>query len=149
MIIELQEWVKANDALIVKLTIASLVMFVGTLTVIPIVVSRMSADYFMPVRDDSRADRHPFARLSGLVMKNVLGLVLVLMGIVMIFIPGQGLLTILFGVVLLDFPGKRNFELWLVKKKPVQNSINWIRRKAKKEPLILPKEETAEEKEGG
>jgi hypothetical protein len=64
------------------------------------------------------------------VLKNALGVVLLLGGIVMLFLPGQGLLTMFLGIVLMDFPGKFRLERYLISRGPVLKSINWIRRKA-------------------
>jgi len=58
------------------------------------------------------------------------------MGLFMLVLPGQGILTILAGLVLLDFPGKFLFLRWLVRKEKVLKSLNWIRKKGKKEPFL-------------
>ena len=55
----------------------------------------------------------------------------------MLVLPGQGLLTILLGVTLLDFPGKFRMQKWVISRKGVLDSINWIRAKAHKRPLEL------------
>ena len=57
--------------------------------------------------------RHPVLRWIGFLIKNVLGVILVLMGLAMLVLPGQGVLTLLIGISLLDFPwqakpGKEN-----------------------------------------
>lgn len=122
------------------------VMFFVTLIGIPWLITKMRADYF--IRESppqSWWGRHPAIRFVGHIGKNLLGIVLVAIGIVLSIpmVPGQGLLTILLGVLLLDFPRKRQFELWFVRRKTVLNSINWIRQKAHKPPLQLPDENTA------
>lgn len=126
------QWIGASSAL----------MFIATLVGIPWVVARVRADYF--THSDPPAEnwlgRYPAVRLLLRILKNVLGVALVLVGIVlsMPLVPGQGLLTILLGVMLLDFPGKRRFEIWLARKPAVNRSINWIRRKSNKPPLEIP-----------
>jgi hypothetical protein len=132
------DWIGEHESLIVWGGIASVLMFVGTLVVIPIMITRMGEDYFMPDRPKSFAKLHPVARAIGLILKNLLGLIFLLLGILMIFVPGQGLLTILMGLAMLNFPGKRNAELRLVRYPPVRRSINWIRRKATRAPLRIP-----------
>jgi hypothetical protein len=52
-------------------------------------------------------------------------------------VPGQGVLTILLGVMLLDFPGKRGLELKLVSRPKVLNTINRIRHRFDRPPLLL------------
>lgn len=121
----------------------SLLMFVGSLIVIPILVSRMRSDYFLSrdLPEESFLGRHPAARAGVLLAKNLIGLVLLLAGIAMLVLPGQGLITILVGLTLLDFPGKRRLELWIVRRRRVLQAITWIRAKAKRPPLHLPDDE--------
>ena len=72
-----------------------------------------------------------------LIGKNLLGGLLVLSGIAMLVLPGQGLLTIAMGLLLMDFPGKHRLERRIVRTRPVLRSINWLRRKAHKNPLKI------------
>jgi hypothetical protein len=74
------------------------------------------------------ADSHPIPRALLLAGKNALGFVLVLTGIFMLLLPGQGLLTIIAGMMLLDFPGKQLLERRLVRRPLVLRSINWLRK---------------------
>jgi len=71
------------------------------------------------------------------LLKNVTGVLLIVAGIVMLFIPGQGLLTMLAGVVLTDFPDKLRCELWLVRRAQVRRSINWFGRRSEQSELKL------------
>jgi hypothetical protein len=64
--------------------------------------------------------------------------VLVVAGLVMLVVPGQGLLTIVVGLMLLDFPGKYRLERWLATRPKVWQSINWLRRRAGYEELQRP-----------
>ena len=77
-------------------------------------------------------------RLALRVLRNVLGVVFVLMGVVMLFTPGQGILSVLVGLGLLEFPGKRRVELAIARRSPVRRSIEWIRDRAGSPPLELP-----------
>jgi len=135
------EWISQNDQLLLWGSIASVVMFFGTLVVIPIIIASMDDDYFMPGTPKSFANHHPALRAIGLIAKNLLGVVFVLIGIVMIFVPGQGLLTILMGLCLINFPGKRTAQLRLLRYPPIHKSIAWIRNRADKPPLQIPEEE--------
>ena len=76
-------------------------------------------------------------RIVLLLGKNILGCILIVMGLAMLVLPGQGLLTILIGTLLLDFPGKFKFERWLISRKPILRTSNWLRKKAHKAPLWL------------
>jgi len=115
-------------------------LFAGTIVAIPIVVAALPADHFAderpPRRPWSRA--HPALRVVLLVLKNLAGYALVGAGAAMLVLPGQGLLTILIGLGLIDFPGKRDFERWMVCRRPVGITLNWMRRRAKRPPFVLP-----------
>ena len=134
------DWVLDNKTLVTWLFIGSAVMFVGGLLLVPVFVVRMPADFFTrPRRRAARwSGRHPGVRILLFVVKNVVGALLVVLGIAMLFIPGQGILTILVGVGFLEFPGKRRLELWLVRLPKVLDAINWLRRRRDHPPLELP-----------
>ena len=70
--------------------------------------------------------------------KNVLGVVLLLAGILMMVLPGQGIITILVALSLLDFPGRRQLETRLVRQPKVRQAINWIRARAGRPPIQPP-----------
>ncbi|MDG2091404.1 MAG: hypothetical protein P8J61_09990 [Gammaproteobacteria bacterium] len=61
---------------------------------------------------------------------------MVIIGLFLLVLPGQGILTLLAGFILLDFPGKFLFLRWLARKEKVLNSLNWVRKKGNKEPFI-------------
>ncbi len=131
------DWIGAHKALLAWLGTASVVMFVGTLAAVPFVVAWLPKDYFRRRRRREllQASRHPALRVAWWVVKNVLAVLLILLGIAMLVLPGQGILTILLGLVLLDFPGKRRMELALVRRPKVLATLNWIRRKMGRPPL--------------
>ena len=113
------------------------VIFVGSLLIVPWLIVRIPEDYFLP-RSRPRlpfADRHPILRWTGLIIKNLFGAMLVVAGLAMLLLPGQGLLTIAVGVLLMDFPGKHHLEGKIIRTRPVSRSVNWLRKKAKVRPL--------------
>ena len=141
------EWLRAHETLVWWLGGLSVLTFVGSLIAIPLVVLRIPVDYFSPQRSEAHRwrKRHPVARVTLTVLKNLSGFILVLAGIIMSIppMPGQGLLTILIGLSLMDFPGKLALELRIVRLKPVRKGIDWIRAKGDKPPLNIPGPETA------
>ena len=46
--------------------------------------------------------------------KNLLGATLVLAGLLMLFLPGQGVITLLAGLMIMNYPGKFVLEPWLI-----------------------------------
>ncbi len=132
----IQQWIPVD--LLISLTVASAVGFIGSLIAIPLILVRLPADYF-----DTRTprhwmkDHHPLLRLVGLVVKNLIGAVFLLAGFAMLFLPGQGLLTMLIGISLMDFPRKRELEAKMVGQPTLLGGINMMRQKFHKPPLTL------------
>lgn len=129
----------ADDTLLLYLGLVSLLFFIITLIVIPWLILQIPYDYFAEARRQSFLDElhHPLLRLFLLILKNLLGTCFLILGIALLVLPGQGLLTILLGMILIDFPGKYHLQRWLVSKKSVLNSINWLREKGNKAPIKL------------
>lgn len=116
------------------------VTFVISLAIVSVIMVKIPANYFRTdYSPEFLSGRHPAIRLLGIVGKNILGVLLVALGIVMSVpgVPGQGLLTILLGVMLLDFPGRRSLELRLVSRPAVFKTINKLRHRFGKPNLVL------------
>jgi hypothetical protein len=116
----------------------SVVGTVGALGVVAFVLVKLPADYFCaPAPRAFLAGRHPLIRRTGLFLKNLLGTVLVVLGVVLSLpgIPGPGIVTILIGVMLIDFAEKRPLERWLISRPLILRTINRLRRRYGKAPL--------------
>ena len=118
---------------------ASLLMFLASLVIVPLLIVRLPAGYFSHRRPGRTMFRlnYPVFWWIWHLAKGLLGAVLVLAGILMLVFPGQGILTILVGLSLLDFPGKYRLERWLVQRPLVLTSINRLRRKFGRAPLTF------------
>jgi hypothetical protein len=121
------------------LGLLSAILFIGTLIAIPIILVRLPVDYF-----DERRMRHKWlenrpalVRIVAYALKNLVGIVFLLAGIAMLFLPGQGVLTILLGISLMDFPGKHRLERKLIGHPTVLSAINKIREKFGRAPLVV------------
>jgi hypothetical protein len=117
-----------------------IVTFAASSALVSFVLVRLPATFFHPSHDrDILVDRHHVIRWSGIVVKNLVGFALVIVGIIMSIpgVPGPGFLTILFGIALLDFPGKRALEYKIVSRPRVFKAINALRHKFDKPPLVL------------
>ncbi len=114
--------------------------WVFTLLAMPIMVARIPVDYFSrPERHPMYADtRHPLVGWVLATLKNVLGVVLILLGLLMLLTPGQGILTILIGVLLVNFPGKFAMERWVVTRPGVLRTLNAFRAKIGRPPIDPP-----------
>ena len=136
----LLSWIESHQALTLLLAGASVLTFIGSILALPVLVAAMPEDYFVDARrHQSRLRRfHPLIYLSLRLLKNGLGWLLVLCGIAMLVLPGQGLLTILVGLVLSDFPGKFALERRLAMNPRIMAAFNWLRRRTGRPPLQVP-----------
>lgn len=133
------DWSCDNQGLLFWLGLGSFVTFVVSLLSLPWLVALIPDDYFVPKKRHPAPwkDRNPAIRLLALILKNMLGCVLLIGGILMLFVPGQGVLTMMAGLLLLDYPGKFRLERKLATIPAILNGLNWLRGKANKPPLIV------------
>jgi hypothetical protein len=136
----LLEWAKANDSLLWWLFAGSIGLMLLTAVAVVWTLVQIPADYFS--RDERRPlgswAAYPAVRIVLVAIKNAIGVILLVAGLLMLLAPGQGLLTIAVAMMLLDFPGKFRLERWIVQRSSVLRSINWLRQRAAREPLQKP-----------
>ena len=121
------------------LGISSFVILVFSALSIGFFIKKIPYDYFLK---NERGITHykntsPIFWIIILVLKNIIGYFLILGGILMLFLPGQGLLTILVGLMLSDYPGKFKLEKRIIKTKLILKTINWYRAKSNIRPIIF------------
>lgn len=116
--------------------VASAVMLLISAMLIPVLIVRLPADFYSENNHRRRLfqDR-PLVRIVFLTAKNLIGSILLVAGIAMLVLPGQGILTVLAALALLDFPGKRALEMRILHRPSVLKTINWLRRRGGREPL--------------
>jgi Putative transmembrane protein (PGPGW) len=133
------EWIGLPASALWWIAIASAALFLLALLLAPLTVTRIPVDYFAhPHRSDAAYPRkYLWFRWIWLIVKNVLGYFFLFFGFLMLVLPGQGILTILIAFTLLDFPGKFRLQRWVVTRKGVLSSINWVRQRMGGEPLQL------------
>ncbi len=122
----------------------TVLIFLGTfalsLAIVSFILVKLPPDYFKSSEDHRILEDKPkWVRIAAIAGKNLLGLILVVVGVILSIpgVPGQGILTILLGVMLLDFPGKHRLEHKIVSKPKVREAIDGLRRKFGKPPLEL------------
>jgi hypothetical protein len=124
--------IAAHKQLTIALGVGSLLMFVGSLLAVPWLVARAPSDFF--TREQAPAPRS----WSLKILKNLAGLVLVVAGVAMLLLPGQGLLTLIVGLGLLDVPGKHALLVRAARRPSVLRALNYLRRRAEREPFEAP-----------
>jgi hypothetical protein len=126
-----------GEKALAAIAIFSVVAFLLGVVVTPLIVIRLSPDYFV-----RRESTPPAALTAGrvllLVARNLLGGVLILLGTLMLVLPGQGLVTLLVGLLVLDFRGKRQWERKLIARPGVLRVVNGLRSRAGRAPLEIP-----------
>jgi hypothetical protein len=118
------------------LAVISLITFVLSIILIPWYIGRLPSDFFYILQTQPLEPRDKRTSFGFLVLRNCCGILLILAGGIMLFMPGQGLLTILIGILLMSFPGKLRLILCLANKPSVQTSLNWTRKKMRQKPFI-------------
>lgn len=114
--------------------------FIVSILAVGIVMVKIPPDYFSPHYKPQFMPGKPWImRWGAVILKNVLGLFLIVLGILLSLpgVPGQGILTILLGLIMLDIPGKRPLEARIIKRPTVLSAVNNLRAKYSKPPLIL------------
>lgn len=111
--------------------------FFCTLIIIPLLITRLPTTYFLSDTRQLPSDRKPrFAfRLTLMFLKNTIALLVLLAGVFMLIVPGQGVLTIILALFLLDFPQKFKLQQWLIQQPSIRNTANWLRKKHNKAPF--------------
>jgi hypothetical protein len=110
--------------------IVSVGMFLGSIVAVPIFLVKVPDDYFTRAR--------PPSSLAVKVLRITLGVTLIILGIAMLVLPGQGVLTILVGLGILEAPLKDRVIARLLGNPRVHGAIDRLRKKAGKGPLWIP-----------
>ena len=126
-------WVKAHVVAIVVLSTITLI--VSMLSILALVIY-LPTDYFTREKHVSVV-RNPILRILLRILKNIFGVIALLIGFLMLIGPGQGLLTILVGVILCDFPRKRQVERKLIGRPALLNAANKFRARYNRPPILL------------
>lgn len=132
------DWLESRKELLGWLGILSIATLLAAALLGPLLAARIPVDYFVAPRRPHPSRRHPVVHGALRILKTALGAVLVVAGLAMLALPGQGLLTILLGLMLLEFPGKYRLERALVRRPLVLRVLNAMRRRAGAPPLIPP-----------
>ena len=130
-------WFSDHPGVLIGLGASSILILIISILGISWFVAQIPEDYFLSSkRKPSKwQEQKPILRLAVLFGKNIIGVSLIIGGLLMLVLPGQGLLTIVTGLLLINYPGKYKLEQKLVAIPSVFRALNWIRVKANKPPL--------------
>lgn len=111
-----------------------------SIAAIAVVMVKIPENYFSSHYERDFLPDSPFlVRWGAVILKNLLGVLLIGVGIILSLpgVPGQGLLTILLGLIMLDIPGKRPLEAKIIQRPTILSTINNLRARYNKPPLLL------------
>lgn len=126
-------WVKVH---FMEIAILSGITLIGSFVSIVAFIIYLPADYFTREKHVSIVS-NPVFRILLRILKNIFGVIALLVGIVMLIGPGQGFFTILVGVILCDFPSKRKVERKLIARPLVLTTANKIRARFNRTPILF------------
>ncbi len=108
-----------------------------SLALVTVVLVRLPADYLRRPVAAPVADHAGWCSRIGWLGRNLLGVLLVVLGVLLCLpgVPGQGILTIVVGILFLDFPGKHRLERKVASHPKVLQSINRLRLRFGRPPL--------------
>ena len=133
----LLEIFEAYRSLIIWFGSISLFIFLFSLLTIKWSVALIPEDYFINKRVSKIRSINPLLWYVFLIIKNIIGYSLILGGVMMLVLPGQGIFTIIIGLMLSNYPGKYSIERRFIAIPSILKSINWLRRKSNKPPINL------------
>ena len=133
----LLELFETYRSLIIWFGSVSFFIFLFSLLTMKWLVALIPEDYFINKKVSRIRSTNPLMWYIILIIKNVIGYSLILGGIMMLVLPGQGLFTIIIGLMLSNYPGKYSIERKFIGIPSVLKSINWLRKKSDKPPLDI------------
>lgn len=115
----------------------SFIIFIFSLLSIKWLVALIPSDYFLNKTNSKFKSTYPLIWIIIIVVKNIIGYTLIIGGILMLVLPGQGLFTILIGLMLSNYPGKYFIERKFIAIPSILRGINWLRKKSNSPPIEI------------
>ena len=115
----------------------SFIIFIFSLLTIKWLVALIPSDYFIKKNNSEFRSNYPIFWLVSIIIKNLVGYTLIICGILMLVLPGQGLFTIFVGLMLSNYPGKFYIERKFIAIPSVLRAINWLRKKSNTPPIKI------------
>lgn len=116
----------------------SAIALLATLAAVPVLLLALPPDYLSGHPPPRSAHWPKPMRWVYRIGKNAVGAILILAGLAMLVLPGQGLLTLTVGLVLTDVPAKRRILRRILGRKRVLALVNRLRRRFQRPPLEPP-----------
>lgn len=128
MVDALKSWF-SQPAVLWGCGIFSVIAVACSIVLVPRYLAKLPRDYL------TNQNQPDHASVAWRIARNVLGVALTLLGVLMLILPGQGILTLLVGVLLVDFPGKHKLVQRLLGRPKVLKIVNKLRARHGSPPL--------------
>ena len=134
-------WLTGYSSILIGLGGLSVLILVFSIAGMGWFIAQIPEDYFTY---DKRRGKHwnkysSKARIAIIIFKNIFGGIMLVGGLFLLVLPGQGLLTMIIGLFLIDYPGKFQLEQKIISIPSIFRSLNWFRAKARKPNLLHPR----------
>lgn len=134
-------WLMGYSSILIGLGGLSVLILVFSIAGMGWFIAQIPEDYFTY---DKRRGKHwnkysSKARIAIIIFKNIFGGIMLVGGLFLLVLPGQGLLTMVIGLFLIDYPGKFQLEQKIISIPSIFRSLNWFRAKARKPNLLHPR----------
>jgi len=134
----MSDWLDQYTWILGTAAAASIALLMLSILATPWIVSQLPADYLL--RGESRSVRHPMLKLIITILRTLIGASLIVLGLLMLVLPGPGIVTLLVGLSVARFPGKQSLLRHIASRDSVFGSLNWMRQRYGTVPLIHPYE---------
>ena len=135
-------WLMGYSSILIGLGGLSVLILVFSIAGMGWFIAQIPEDYFI---HNKRQAKHwnkysSHARIAIIIFKNIFGGIMLVGGLFLLVLPGQGLLTMIIGLLLIDYPGKFQLEQKIISIPSIFRSLNWFRAKARKPNLLHPRQ---------
>jgi|TARA_B110000438_G_C15767434_1_gene630285 hypothetical protein len=129
-----------NSSILISLGGLSILMVILSIIGAGWFISKIPEDYFIhEKRQHGNWNEYSSeVRIVIIIAKNIFGVAMLISGLLLLVLPGQGLLTMIIGLLLIDYPGKFRLEQKIISIPSVFKGLNWFRAKSKKPYLKHP-----------
>jgi hypothetical protein len=133
-------WLMSYSSILISIGGLSILILILSIIGLGWFISQIPEDYF--IHETRQADNwkkySSEARIVIIIAKNILGVAMLISGLLLLILPGQGVLTIIIGLLLLDYPGKFQLEQKIISIPSIFKGLNWFRAKSNKSRLRHP-----------
>ena len=135
------KWLTSYSSILIGIGGLSILILIFSIIGLGWFISQIPKDYFIhEKRQADNWDRYSSkTRILIIILKNFIGIAMLISGLLLLILPGQGLLTMIIGLLLIDYPGKFQLEQKIISIPSIFRSLNWFRAKAKKPNLLHPR----------